>query len=533
MPITQRPLRFSLLLASAIVSTSVGARPHHPDMRHAHPASASPGPALPAGVSPQMSAADLSALLAQGKITSDLVLVMYAHRIRAHDDAVHAILALNRGAETDGAAAGTIGPLHGLPVLVKDNIETADLLPTTAGSLALAANLTHRDASLVARLRKAGGVVLGKTNLSEWANFRSDRASSGWSAAGGLTRNPWDTTRTACGSSAGSAAAIAAGFAPLAIGTETDGSITCPAAMNGIVGLKPTVGLVSRTGIVPISASQDTAGPMARTVRDAALLLNAIAGADPADPATKEADRRRVDYLAGLNPDALRGKRIGALRFAEGQSPDVRARFDTALDVLRAKGAKIVDIAHYDTPTLGDDEMTVMLYEFHDGLDRYLAHTPPAVATRSMASVIAFDQAHAAQEMPWFGQELMERSIRTGPLTDAAYIQARDRARRVAGHDGIDAMLARDHLDALVAPTIGPAWVNDLVNGDRPGDNTGAGSLAAVAGDPHLTVPMGQVKELPVGLSFIGPAWSEARLLALGYAYEQARGPWQPPPAYR
>ncbi|MBB2156784.1 amidase [Gluconacetobacter diazotrophicus] len=480
------------------------------------------------------SAAGLVADMHAGRLAPDDLVRRYSARIAQVDagpGGLHAILALNPDAAQQAAALARMrrvpGPLYGLPIVVKDNIETRDDLPTTAGSLALAGNVSHRDAPVIALLRAAGAIVLGKANLSEWANFRSAHASSGWSAVGGLTHNPHDRARTACGSSAGSAVAVAAGLAPAAIGTETDGSITCPASVNGIVGLKPTVGLVSRSGIVPISASQDTAGPLTRTVRDAALLLGVIAGSDPDDPATAAADRHHADYLAGLRPDALRGRRIGVIRFAQGGNPDVRVLFEAALARLRDGGAILVDIPAFDSSAIDGPELTVLLSEFRAGLNAYLAHTPAAVTVRDLPALIAFNRAHADREMPWFGQDLFERAQDAPALSDPAYTTARDTARRLAGAQGIDAMLAHDHLDALVAPTIGPAWMTDPVLGDRPGDGTGAGSLAAVAGYPHLSVPMGQVRGLPVGLSFIGPAWSEATLLALGYGFEQASAPVQ------
>lgn len=421
------------------------------------------------------------------------------------------------------------GPLFGLPVLVKDNVETMGPLPTTAGSLALAANVTGRDAPLVARLRAAGAVILGKTNLSEWANFRSGDSISGWSAVGGQTRNPHALDRNPCGSSSGSGAAVAAGMVDAAIGTETDGSITCPAAVNGIVGLKPTVGLVSRSGIIPISASQDTAGPMARDVRAAARLLGAIAGSDPDDPATRDADAHRADYLAALQADALKGQRIGVLRFATGWHSGVDARFEAALAVLKAGGAELVDITTPpDRKTIGPAEFQVLLSEFKAGLNAYLATTPTAVTTRSLADVIAFNTAHADSELALFGQDTLMKAEATKGLTDPDYLKARATSLRLAREEGLDRVLADNKVVALVAPTASPAWPIDPVNGDQaPGG--GAGYLAAIAGYPHLTVPMGQVMGLPVGLSFIGPAWSEARLLGLGHAYEQAAGPGAAP----
>jgi amidase len=412
------------------------------------------------------------------------------------------------------------GPLYGMPILIKDNIETAGPLPTTAGSLALAANVTGRDAPLVARLRAAGAVIMGKANLSEWANIRSSDSISGWSAVGGQVRNPYALNRNPCGSSSGSAVAVASGMVPAAIGTETDGSITCPAAINGIVGFKPSVGLVSRTHVVPISHSQDTPGPMTLTVRDAALIMNAIAHADPADPATAEANGRREDYVAGLRSDALRGTRIGVMRFSAGFGTD--APFEAALDVLRAQGAVLVEIAEFSgRQDIGRNEIIVLRAELKHDLNLYLATLPEAVRTRTLEQIIAFNNAHRAQEMPLFGQDTFETAQAT-PGLDDAYRVARETSLRLAGPEGIDRMLREHNVVALVAPTRPAAWLIDTVHGDTSPGGGPAGSLAAVAGYPHLTVPMGAVRGLPVGLSFIGAKWSDARILALGYAYEQA-----------
>ena len=454
----------------------------------------------------------------------------YQRTIAARDGALHAVITLNPHAEADARArdveraTGQVrGPLHGVPILLKDNIETADGMPTTAGSLALKDNDPGRDAVMAARLRAAGVVILGKTNLSEWANFRSTNSISGWSAVGGQTHNAYDLARSPCGSSSGSAVAVAAGLAAAAIGTETDGSITCPAAVNGLVGFKPTVGLVSRTHIVPISHSQDTAGPITLTVREAAVLLTAMAGTDPADPATREADAHRTDYAAALDASSLKGARIGVLRFATGFHPETDAVFEAALSNMRAAGAVIVEIA--DTPdkkALGAAEGLVLRTEFKADLEAYLASTLPAqVKTRTLADLIAFNHAHAETEMPLFGQELFEASEATKGLTDPAYLEALATGRRLAGAEGIDRLLTQNKVVALVAPTLGPAGLIDPVLKDRFVGG-GAGQLASVAGYPHLTVPMGMVSDLPVGLSFIGPAWADARILSLGYAFEQA-----------
>ena len=451
-------------------------------------------------------------------------------RIGQIDPQLHSVIAIDPTAMSQArafdAAQRSGGLVAGQPVLIKDNIESAGALATTAGSLALANNVTNRDAPLVARLRAAGAVILGKTNLSEWANIRSNNSISGWSAVGGQVHNPWALDRNPCGSSSGSGAAVAAGIVRLAIGTETDGSVTCPAAINGIVGLKPTVGLVSRTHIVPISHSQDTAGPMTASVREAAELLTAIAGSDPADVATAEADRRKTDYAALLDAASLKGKRIGVMRFASGFGTN--AAFETALAVLRERGAILVDIKKFDDSAIGKNEFNVLLTELKADLATYLKSSPAPIPVRTLADVIAFDKAHMIQEMALFGQETFEQAEKTKGLADPAYRKARETSFRAAGPNGIDRLLRENKVVALVGPTMPPAWKIDAVNGDQISGG-GAGSLAAVAGYPHLTVPMGLVKGLPVGLSFMGPKWSEGLLLSLGYAYEQARGPLPPP----
>jgi amidase len=452
-------------------------------------------------------------------------------RIAALDDdpagpQLNAVIVVNPVAPDQAAAQAGKGPLDGRTVLVKDNVETREW-PTTAGSLALKDNATGRDAPLVVRLRAAGGVVLGKTNLSEWANIRSNRSSSGWSAVGGQTRNPHAIDRNACGSSSGSGAAIAAGMAWAAIGTETDGSITCPSSANGIVGFKPTVGLVSGQWIVPISHSQDTAGPMAQTVADAALLLSAIA-----EPVA-EAPRNRkgaVDFTVGLPGASLKGVRIGVMRKQAGRHEGVLKLFDQALADLRAAGAELVDVDYSFPDALGEDEGKVLYYELRRDLGAYLAGLPGNPPVRSLADVIAFNKAHAIDEMRWFQQESFEKAEK---LTDEAeYRRARENSLRLAGKEGIDKLLADSKVSLLVAPTEGPAWPIDLVTGDHF-MAVGAGSLAAVAGYPHLTVPMGAVERLPVGLSFIGTQWDDARVLQAGAAYERARSAKLARPSFR
>lgn len=497
-------------------------------------------PPLPVAQSPMdaaLTGADvtrLRALLDAGTYSSENITAWYLLRIGRIDDAgpqVNAIIATfpdaldqARAMDAERAAGRIRGPLHGIPVVIKDNVEVAGPLPTTAGSLALADNVTGRDAPLVARLRAAGAIILGKANLSEWANIRDNDSTSGWSAVGGLTRNPHDLSRTACGSSAGSGAAVAAYLAPLAIGTETDGSITCPAGTNGIVGFKPTVGLVSRTHIIPISHSQDTAGPMTLTVRDAALMLDAIAGSDPTDSATAQADLRRApSYAAALAPDALRGLRIGVLRDRLGSRPAIAALVDQAVEVLRGQGAIIVDIADSRTglADLGEMEFSILMTELKGDMAAYLSGRPaPADSHRTLADLIAFNRATPA-ELRWFGQSLFELADTKPALDDPDYLRARDMARRMAGPDGIDRLRREHGVDLLLGVSNGPAWSIDLVNGDNSAGPS-ASQLPAVAGYPHLSVPMGAIDGLPIGLSFIGTAWDDARVLAAGNAYELA-----------
>jgi len=479
---------------------------------------------------------DLRADLLGGRVTSEHLVELYHERIALIDDAgpqFNSVLALNPSALDDARrldaerARGEIrGLLHGVPILLKDNIESKDPLPTTAGSLALADNFTERDAPIVARLRAAGAIILGKANLSEWANIRSSNSTSGWSAVGGLTRNAHDPLRTACGSSAGSGVAVAASLCAAALGTETDGSITCPASMNGVVGLKPTVGLLSRTHIVPISHTQDTAGPMTRSVRDAALLLSVMAGSDPADPSTVHADNFAEAYheplRSGANP--LSGARLGVLRFhTQRHDEGTLAVFEAALNTLRAAGAELIEIEEFSgMREIGGHEFRILLTELKADMNAYLASTPPAVTTRTLADVIAFNEAHAAEEMPHFAQEFFERAESQPGLDDQEYKDSVAAAARMAGPEGIDRLLTENNVTALIAPTAGPAWLIDLENGDSHGPS--CTTLPAVSGYPHLTLPMGKVEGLPVGLSFIGTAWSEGNLLRLGHGFEMVRG---------
>lgn len=476
-----------------------------------------------------LAGAAVAALLAASAAaqTSEEATRAYLDQIGAKNDTLHAVIAVNPAALADARArdaerkAGKVrSAIHGLPILLKDNIESAEPLATTAGSLALKDNVTGRDAPLVRGLRDAGAVILGKANLSEWANIRSNKSISGWSAIGGTVRNPYVLDRSACGSSSGSGAAVAAGLAWAAIGTETDGSITCPAAINGLVGLKPTVGLVSRTHIVPISHSQDTAGPMTTTVKDAADILTAIAGSDPADIATQAADSHRTDYAKGLDRNALKGVTLAVARFYTGYSPKTDAVFEQALADLKAQGAALVEVKDFDEGPIGKAEGVVLYTELKVDLAAYLASTDPKkVPSRTLADLIAFNMA-TPKEFEWFGQESFEKAEKTKGYSDPDYIKALADSKRLAGPEGIDRILKETGAVAIVAPTTGPAWTIDPLNGDNYGGSST--TLPAVAGYPHLTVPMGQVTGLPVGLSFIGPAWSEKLLLNLGYAYEQA-----------
>jgi amidase len=447
-------------------------------------------------------------------------------RIEKLDPTLHAVIAVDPSAlaqaQSLDASTAPRGSLFGLPVLIKDNVETQGPLPTTAGSLALTRNVTGRDATVVARLRAAGAVILGKTNLSEWANIRAYGSMWGWSAVGGQTHNPYVLDRSPGGSSAGSAVAVAAGMVDAAIGTETDGSITIPASLNGIVGLKPTVGLVSRRHIVPISHSQDTPGPMAKNVETIARLLVAMAGSDPADPGTKEADAHAVNYVTSLRTDALTGARIGVLRFATGWSAGVDAVFDRSVKLLANQGATLVEIGPLQNlEKLRSAETIVLHAELKSDLNAYLAATPSNVTTRTLRALIVFNSENAERELRLFGQDRFVMADATQGITDSAYIEATKTAIAMARTNGIDALLAKYRLSALVGPTMPPAWKIDAVNGDQF-RGEGPGSLAAVAGYPHLTVPMGLVKGLPVGISFIGPPWSEATLLSYGYSFEVA-----------
>ena len=497
------PTLLALLALCPLPATAVEAPPHAPDGVLGRP--------VP----------EIGAALAAGETTSVALVDGYLDRIERIDRSgptLQSVLSLNtaraleeaRASDARRAAGEALGPLDGVPILLKDNIESADPLPTTAGALALAGNLTGRDSPLVAGLRAQGAIVLGKTNLSQWANFRSNDSISGWSALGGQVRNPHMLDRSPCGSSSGSAVAVAASLAAAAVGTETNGSISCPATVNGIVGFKPTVGLVSQRYIVPISSSQDTAGPMTKTVEGAAMLIDAMA--------TGEA---KTGYAAALDPDSLKGARLGVARFGEGSNPDIKTLFDRALGDLAAAGAVLVEIEEHETPDdFWPSSRTVLRYEFKATLDDYLAEAAPAVTTRDLAAVIAFNRAHADVELALFDQDIFVDSAELGGLESEEYVKARGAVQKATRADGLDKLLAEHDLVAIVSPSGPLAPPVDAINGDVWPEWAGAGWMAAIAGYPHLSVPMGTVDGLPVGLSFIGGKDRDAQVLALGHAYE-------------
>ncbi len=484
--------------------------------------------------------AQLQEAMASARYTSRRLVELYTERINAVDrkgPTLRSVIELNAEAlliadtlDAERKSGRVRGPLHGIPVLIKDNIDTGDRMLTTAGSLALAGPPAPRDAFIVTKLRAAGAVILGKTNLSEWANFRSTKSTSGWSARGGQVNNPYALDRNPCGSSSGTGAAVAANLAAVGVGTETDGSIVCPSGANALVGIKPTVGLVSRTGIIPISHTQDTAGPMTRTVADAAFLLGAMSGADPADAATVvSAGKREADYTGSLKLDGLKGARIGVARKRYfGYSPMTDKVIDRAIADMKAQGATIIDPA--DIPTaarLDDCELEILLYEFKTDLNKYLSSRGASAPVHSLKDLIAFNLREGEREMPYFEQEILVSAEKKGSLTSPAYRKALMTCRTRSRTLGIDAVMTKFHLDAIVAPTGSPAWPTDLINGDH---FVGASSTpAAVAGYPSITVPAGSVHGLPVGVSFIGRAWSEAKLISLAYAYEQATKHRKPP----
>jgi amidase len=491
---------------------------------------AAPGPAISAFDLEEATVRDLQRDMSSGKLSSRAITEKYLARIDALDKrTINSVIEVNPDAlaiaeqfDRERKAKGPRGPLHGIPVLIKDNIGTHDRMMTTAGSLALLGSIPPRDSFVAQKLRQAGAVILGKTNLSEWANFRSTHSTSGWSGRGGQTHNPYALNRNPCGSSSGSGAAVSGNLCAIAIGTETDGSIVCPSNANGVVGIKPTVGLISRSLIVPISHSQDTAGPMARTMADAATLLGALTGVDPNDTATSASSgKSHSDYTRFLDPRGLRGARLGVVRKAFGFNPHVDRIMEDALAEMKRHGATLVDPA--DIPTSGKwhkQENEILLYEFKADLNAYLAALGPQAPVHTLEDIIKFNDAHPTQEMPYFGQELFIQAQAKGPLTSKEYLDAVEEAHRLTRQQGIDAIMDQHKLDALVAPTGGPAWLTDLVDGDSFGG--GSSSAAAVAGYPDVTVPAGFIFGLPVGISFFGRAWSEPTLIRIAYAFEQA-----------
>jgi len=481
---------------------------------------------------------DLQAGMASGKYTARSIAEKYLARIDAIDKsgpAVNSIIEINPDAlaiadqlDQERKQKGVRGPMHGIPILIKDNIDTADRMMTTAGSLALVGPPAPKDSFVAQKLREAGAVILGKTNLSEWANIRSGHSTSGWSGRGGLTKNPYALDRNPCGSSSGSGAAIAANLCAVAVGTETDGSVVCPASANGLVGMKPTLGLLSRAGIIPIAHSQDTPGPMTRTVRDAAVLLSALAGVDPRDSATSASSgKAQANYTRFLDPNGLRGARIGIARKYFGFNDAVDSLMNAAINDMKAQGAQIIDPA--DLPSHGkfdDTELTVLLYELKADLNEYLAGRPNA-PVHSLDDVIKFNDQNKDKEMPWFGQDLFIKAQSKGPLTSKEYLDALSADQRLSRSEGIDAVMDKLNLDAIMAPTGSPAWLTDLANGDHAAG--GSSNAAAVAGYPDITVPAGFAFGLPVGVSFFGRPWSEPALFKIAYAYEQATKARKPP----
>src|SRR5208283_4067034 len=486
----------------------------------------------------EMTISDLQDGMKSGRFTARSLVEKYSARIDEidkHGTAVNSVLELNPDAlsiadalDQERKSKGTRGPLHGIPVLIKDNIDTADRMMTTAGSLALVGSKPAKDSFVAERLRAAGAVILGKTNLSEWANIRSSHSTSGWSGRGGLTKNPYALDRNACGSSSGTGAGISASLAAVGIGTETDGSIVCPSSSNGLVGIKPTVGLVSRAGIIPIAHSQDTAGPMCRTVRDAAILLSALTGVDPDDEATAgSAGKAQTDYAQYCDPNGLKGARIGVARKYFGFSDLVDALMKQALDAMKKQGATLVDPADIESFGKFDDtELLVLLYELKADLNTYLARLAGA-PVRTLKEVIDFNERNREKETPWFGQDLFIKAEAKGPLTEKEYVDALAKNHQLTRTEGIDALMDKHHLDAIVAPTGGPAWLTDLVNGDH--STGGSSNAAAVAGYPNINVTAGFLFGLPAGISFFGRAWSEPTLIKLAYAFEQATKARQAP----
>ena len=477
----------------------------------------------------EMSIDELQKMLDEGEISSEELVNAYIRRIELIDKngpSINSVIEVNKDAlrlarelDEERKAGRNRGLLHGIPIMLKDNIDTGDKMMTTAGSLALEGNYAEKDAFVVKQLRNAGAIILGKTNLSEWANFRSTRSSSGWSGRGGQTHNPYVLDRSPCGSSAGSGVAVSANLCVAALGTETDGSVVCPSGINGVVGIKPSLGLVSRTGIIPIAHSQDTAGPMAKSVKDAAILLSVMTGVDGADEITENKNNNGINYAEGLKDDALKGAKIGVLKEMFGFHTEVDLLMEKALSDLKEAGAELIDVKLENINQYGNEEYEVLLYEFKHGLNKYLKECKD-LNISSLEDVIQFNEENKDVEMPWFGQEIMHMANEKGDLNEKDYLKALVRSKELAGKKGIDATLSNHKLDALIAPTNGPAWNIDLVNGDHFGG--GSSAPAAVSGYPNITVPAGYVHGLPVGLSFFAEKFSEQKIIRYAYAYEQA-----------
>ncbi|HKK45994.1 MAG TPA: amidase [Balneolaceae bacterium] len=479
----------------------------------------------------EITVAELQKGMNSGKYTAESITQLYLDRIDEIDAAgptLNTVIQVNpealdiaRKLDKERAQDKLRGPLHGIPIMIKDNIETGDKMMTTAGALALVGNVAESDSWVAKKLREAGAIILAKTNLSEWANFRSTRSSSGWSGREGQTRNPNVLDRNPCGSSSGSGAAASANLCTIAIGTETNGSVVCPSSSNGVVGIKPTLGLWSRAGIIPLSHSQDTAGPMARTVTDAAILLGAITGVDPNDEVTAQSKGNSyTDYTQFLDKEGLKGARLGIARNFFGFHKETDDVMNAAIEKMKKAGAIIVDPANYDPKEkMGDAEFTMLLYEFKNGVNEYLKGVNPDVKVSTLADIIEFNKQHKEESMPYFGQDILEMAEKKGPLSDPEYKKAHAKVRRISREQGIDATMKEHNLDAIVAPTGGPAWTTDLVNGDHPGG--GSSSPAAESGYPNVTVPAGYIHDLPVGISFFGAPWTESKLLKYAYAFEQ------------
>lgn len=533
--------RREFLRKTVVLGAAAAAAAAWPARSEASQSRATPGTAGRTGAFEleEVTIAELQAGMASGRWTARSITQAYLERIAQLDrtgPSLHAVIETNPDAlriaeelDRERAAGRVRGPLHGIPILLKDNIDTHDRMTTTAGSLALEGSIPPRDATVAAKLREAGAILLGKANLSEWANFRSDNSTSGWSGRGGQCKNPYALDRNPCGSSSGSGVGPSANLCAAAIGTETNGSIVCPSNANGIVGIKPTVGLVSRAGIIPISHTQDTAGPMARTVADAATILGTLTGVDPRDEATAaSAGNSHTDYTRFLDRNGLRGARIGVLRQAFGFHRDVDAILERSLQVLKDHGAVLVDPVEIPrSRELGRNELTVLLYEFKHGLNAYLASLGPNAPVKTLKEIIEFNEKNKDREMPYFGQDLFLQAEEKGPLTEEEYTKALASIRKATREDGIDKVMDEHQLDAIFAPTGGPAWVTDLVNGDHFGG--GSSGTPAIAGYPNITVPAGFVFGLPVGVSFFGRAWSEPVLIRIAYAFEQATKVRRPP----